>query len=174
MMITDRVFRRWRIMLYPMAGALLLANALFWLLIVSPLQTQRDDVTDEHQRRLSILSSIQGASKDPLRRATNYLAALADAEESVKIMQTLAEKSERHGIALQEISFKPGMLQKTLPQTAEFVVPASGGYKQIEAYLLDLLSEHRFLELTSLSIQRHRVGDGVVEARMQFTLYLSP
>ena len=54
----------------------------------------------------------------------------------------------------------------------EIVLPVHGTYPQVRVFLAQVLTKIPHLALQSVSFERQKVGDAMIEANIRLTLYL--
>lgn len=133
------------------------------------------------ERKIDDLRALQGTGAAPRARAPQenlaetlrqFAAAFPAEAEVAGLLRQLYGLGERAGLHLTqgEYRYVPadalGMVQYHV------TLPVSGRYPQIRQFLGAALAEVPWAAVTQVHLQRERVGDGRIDARIELTLHL--
>lgn len=93
------------------------------------------------------------------------------AEQQVRTLFGLAAKT---GLTLRQGEYKSGYERAAGVATYQIMLPVKGSYKAVWQFAMLALSSIPFASLDDISFKREAIGDAAVEARLRFTLYLTP
>lgn len=155
------------------------------LVIIPPLYFSALVPAQEHleEMRRSVLAlrdqaKASGATGYILQRPDEQLAAFyrvfPEERNSPKLLEKLAALAEKNGLSLNEGEYqavpdKGGRLLRF-----QMMLPVTGEYRQIRAFLSALSVEIPALALENVQFSRQNVADSAVEARIRLALYLEP
>lgn len=153
------------------------------LVILPPFYFSALVPAQEHleETRRSVLALREQASAGKsvgyvLQRPDEQLAAFyrvfPEERNSPQLLEKLAALAEKNGLSLNEGEYK------ALPDKGgrllrfQMVLPVTGEYRQIRAFLTELSAEIPALALENVQFSRQNVSDAAVEARIRLALYL--
>ncbi|MDF0731749.1 type 4a pilus biogenesis protein PilO [Pseudomonas entomophila] len=138
---------------------------------VRTLQASEADARAQVQRvlrgELKVAARPEQQTLDSLRQ---QLPGQPQASELIERLYRLAS-AERISLARGEYAL--GVDPKTQLARYQIVLPVRGSYPQIRGFLQALLGQLPTLVLEDLELQRKRIGDSELNARLRMTLYLS-
>ncbi|WP_071323347.1 hypothetical protein [Janthinobacterium sp. 1_2014MBL_MicDiv] len=136
---------------------------------MSGLQQRVAQAKAAHGGRLMQLPAADGAIEQ-LRQYYQFF----PAKETLGVwMGRLYETAAENGIALDQGQYQLSHDGKGKLWRYEIVLPVHGSYPQVRAFLAQVLAKIPHLALQSVSFERQKVGDAMVEANIRLTLYLS-
>lgn len=109
---------------------------------------------------------------DPAEPVRRFAAAFPDEREVAPLLARLYAIGEREGVRLAQAEYRfveadaLGMVQYRLS------LPVSGSYPRIRSFVGAVLSEVPWAAVTQIGLQRERVGQGRIDARIEVTLHL--
>lgn len=109
---------------------------------------------------------------DPAEPVRRFAAAFPDERELAPLLARLYALGERAGVRLAQAEYRfvepdaLGMVQYRLS------LPVSGPYPRIRSFVGAVLSEVPWAAVTQIGLQRERVDQGRIDARIEVTLHL--
>jgi hypothetical protein len=91
-------------------------------------------------------------------------------EQQVKTLFALADKA---GLTLSQADYKLAEDKNGHYRTYQVLMPVKGNYSAIRRFCESTLLAIPFASLDEMSFKRDAVGNGTLEARLRFTIYLS-
>lgn len=156
------------------AFGLLAGGALFLFLALKPLEARNEQLDRQLAR-----SVPQDAALDPAGMRAATPAAKLEAfyrffeteKKTTDWLGRLHSIGKAAGVVLRAADYR--MLQTGTPiERYEIVLPVTGGYAQIRAFLKRALAEIPVLSLDQVNFRRARANDIVVQADVRLTLHL--
>ncbi|MNT78114.1 hypothetical protein D3C72_2173220 [compost metagenome] len=89
------------------------------------------------------------------------------------MIERLYRLASAERISLARGEYALGIDPKTQLARYQIVLPVRGSYPQIRGFIKGLLKQLPTLVLEDLELQRKRIGDSELNARLRMTLYLS-
>lgn len=93
--------------------------------------------------------------------------------QASELIERLYHLASAEHISLARGEYALGIDPKTQLARYQIVLPVRGSYPQIRGFLKGLLKQLPTLVLEDLELQRKRIGDSELNARLRMTLYLS-
>ena len=93
--------------------------------------------------------------------------------QASELIERLYHLASAEHISLARGEYALGIDPKTQLARYQIVLPVRGSYPQIRGFLKGLLGQLPTLVLEDLELQRKRIGDSELNARLRMTLYLS-
>ncbi|WP_449432730.1 type 4a pilus biogenesis protein PilO [Pseudomonas putida] len=93
--------------------------------------------------------------------------------QASELIERLYQLASAQNISLSRGEYALGIDPKTQLARYQIVLPVRGSYPQIRGLLDGLLGQLPTLVLEDLELQRKRIGDSELNARLRMTLYLS-
>ena len=93
--------------------------------------------------------------------------------QASELIERLYHLASAEHISLARGEYALGVDPKTQLARYQIVLPVRGSYPQIRAFIKGLLKQLPTLVLEDLELQRKRIGDSELNARLRMTLYLS-
>ncbi|GMV58933.1 MAG: hypothetical protein AMXMBFR72_20340 [Betaproteobacteria bacterium] len=109
---------------------------------------------------------------DPAEPVRRFAAAFPDEREVAPLLARLYAIGEREGVRLAQAEYRfvepdaLGMVQYRLS------LPVNGSYPSIRRFVGAVLGEVPWAAVTQIGLQRERVGQGRIDARIEVTLHL--
>lgn len=157
-----------------LASIALLAGAAFFLFFtLKPLEARNGEL----ERQLAV-NSRQNLSSDPFIRASTPAAKIAAFYHFLKTEQQTTDwlarlhaAGQTAGLDLRSADYR---LQKTGTRIEryEIMLPVSGNYAQIRAFLANALAGIPVLSLDEVKFRKARAADASVQAELRLTLHL--
>lgn len=132
-------------------------------------------------QQVAALEAARSEGRAPVRRASTddrgeqlrrFATEFPEEGEVAALLARLYGMGERAGVRLAQGEYRfhepdaLGMVQYKV------VLPVSGTYPRIRQFVGTVLAEAPWVAITQLNLQRERVGQGQVEARLELTLHL--
>lgn len=89
------------------------------------------------------------------------------------LLKTLHALAQKHGIALDRADFKFGRTEGDKLLRYEITLPVKCGYLDLRSFIDEAARQLPTMGLGGISLKREAVGDSMVQARLNFILYLS-
>ncbi|AFK72919.1 pilus assembly protein PilO [Pseudomonas putida SJTE-1] len=93
--------------------------------------------------------------------------------QASELIERLYRLASAERISLARGEYALGIDPKTQLARYQIVLPVRGSYPQIRGFIKGLLKQLPTLVLEDLELQRKRIGDSELNARLRMTLYLS-
>lgn len=168
--------RRWIFLFgWPgVAGAgLLVACLVFYGSAIRPLQSRLEAA---HQVAVELQGQAQRGAKrreqTPTEQLAEFYRAFPNEKDLLSWMEKIFTLAQNQGISLDQGEYKLNRDKAGKLVRFQMVLPIKGEYPQIRKYLDSLLTEIPVVSLEHLQLERQKVGDPVLEARISLALYL--
>ena len=149
----------------------------FYLFAVIPL----DRALDETRQHAAIMqqnfkqiqrSKLESLKQTPSGQLDLFNAYFPNENTSTDTLEKLIEIAVKSGLTATEAQYKlvtsnPGKLL-----TYQISLPIKGKYPDVLQFVFSSLNQVHNLSLDNVQMQRQKVGDGVLDATLIFTLYL--
>ncbi|MFZ5541625.1 MAG: hypothetical protein ACOY5V_17995 [Pseudomonadota bacterium] len=115
---------------------------------------------------------LRAPAADPAEPVRRFAAAFPDEREVTALLARLYAISEREGVRLARAEYRfvepdaLGMVQYRVS------LPVNGSYPSIRRFVGAVLGEVPWAAVTQIGLQRERVGQGRIDARIEVTLHL--
>lgn len=151
------------------AVALFAGAALFLVLVLRPLEVRNDLLQDELAR--SERQAQPGRASAGARLAAFYRY-FETGETATDWLARLNAIGASTGVQVRSAEYR---MQKTGTRIEryEMVLPLTGSYPQIRAFLRTALAEIPVLSLDQVTLRRERAQDGAVQAEARMTFHLA-
>lgn len=151
--------------------ALLAIAALFFFLAVKPLESRSAVLEGELARVERLAPGGRGAGAAGSRLATFYRY-FETGEAATDWLARLNAIGAQAGVQIRSADYR---LQKTGTRLEryEMILPLTGSYPQIRAFLAQALAEIPVLSLDQVTIKKERAQGGAVQAEARMTLHLA-
>lgn len=153
---------------------LTLGCALFQYLIVVPLQARVQVLQYEAviQSRKPKTRSIQVTEPSPSSDLVQFYRSFPEQAALTDAMSKLYNAATQQNLALEQGEYRLAPERDSKLTRYDVTLPVKGGYLQIRKFLAQSLTEMPALALESVSFSRQRADESMVNAQLQFTLYL--
>jgi Tfp pilus assembly protein PilO len=156
--------------------ALLLGAVLFYVATVPSSQARltelRQATASLHERLQRAAGSFDDFARTPEEQLANFYGAFPAIGATPDLLDKIYRAAARRGLTLQQGEYRTKRDRSSLLTRYQISLPVSGPYLQVREFLADVLRQIPFLALDNVSFQREKIGESVVEARVNFTLYL--
>lgn len=125
-----------------------------------------------HERLQRAAGSFDDNARTPEEQLANFYAAFPLREVAPDLLGRLYETAARHGVTLSKGEYRPKRESGSLLTRYQITLPVNGHYLKVRAFLGESLRKNPFLALDNVTVQRAKINDPVVDARIQLTLYL--
>jgi hypothetical protein len=143
-----------------------------------------------HQRLLAQQANLQDVQALVARRARqtqsapvrlpeaqqnlqNFSAALGDVEKTERYLTTMFSEADKQELVLEQAEYKLSYDKNGRFYTYSIKLPVSGSYAALRNFCIDLLLALPFASLDAVSFKRRDSNQATLEAKLNFTLYLS-
>ena len=92
--------------------------------------------------------------------------------QALSTVERLHRSATERGLSLASGEYRVLAATASAPQRYQIVLPVTGAYPRIRAWLADAMNAQPGLALEELSFSRNGVSDAQVQARVRWTLYL--
>lgn len=138
---------------------------------VQPLRTQIAEMraADARTGRAPVAPPPGQDDRDRLR---GFVSAFPDAHELPRLLESLYEMAQRSGIHLAQGEYRLQTADALGIANYRITLPVTGAYPRVRKFLALSLAEIPGVALTHLNLQRERIAEGQIDARVELTLYL--
>jgi len=157
------------------AGMALIATSVsFWMLAVVPANGQVADLRAQavarldSQRRLPPLEQ----NADPASQLRQFYAFFTREQAVESWLARLYDIGDRDGLLLRQAEYQVAQAGGLKLSRYRIVLPVTGTYPQLKHFLATTLAEIPIIALDRVTLHKRKAGDPVVDANLQFTLYL--
>jgi Tfp pilus assembly protein PilO len=160
-----------------LAGLALLVLALGWAGNRLPdgyarLSDLQRNTASLHERLQRVAGSFDNAALTPQEQLTNFYSAFPDRRTVSDHLEGLYRTAAVHGVTLSQGEYRAKRESEGMLVRYQIALPVSGHYLSVRKFLNESLKLNPFLALDNVSVQRNKINDTTVEARLQLTLYL--
>jgi Tfp pilus assembly protein PilO len=156
--------------------ALILFAALFYWMLVPSAQARlaelRQATATLHERLQRAAGSFDDAASTPEEQLGNFYGAFPAIETAPDLLGKIYRAAERRGLTLMQGEYRAKPERSGLLTRYQIMLPVSGPYLQVREFLAEVLRQIPFIALDNVSFQREKIGETIVEARINLTLYL--
>lgn len=135
------------------------------------VRQQARDLREQARRAPPARPVLDDETRAALRQQS-LQARLADPLAALQVVEQLHRSAAARGLLLASGEYRVMPAAGSLPQRYQIVLPVSGSYPLLRAWLADAMNAQPGLALDELSLSRNTVGDTVLQARVRWTLYL--
>lgn len=128
--------------------------------------------TTLHQRLQRAAGSFDDKARTPEEQLANFYAAFPARGMAPDLLGRLYDTAARHGVTLTQGEYRAKREAGSALVRYQISLPVNGHYLKVRDFLGDALRHNPFLALDNVTVQRARINDPVVEARIALTLYL--
>lgn len=154
-----------------LAGLGLLAAAL--LLQVFQVATLRQTIHAQHAHLAALREAAVRREATPAPPPTlNPLAALPPAGEASQLIGDVERLAHAHGLALPRGQYSVSPLTGTSLQRWQLVLPLTGSYPALHAFIATALERLPNLTLDELKLKRDRIESGELQAELRLSLFV--
>jgi len=156
---------------------LVLMVVCFYLLAVVPL----DRSLEETRRHAAIMQQnfkqIQRSKIDSLKQTPSgqldlFNAYFPNENTATDTLEKLIDIAVKSGLTATEAQYKLGTSNPGKLLTYQISLPIKGKYPEVLQFIFSSLNQVHNLSLDNVQLQRQKVGDGILDATLIFTLYL--
>lgn len=173
----------------PLAAAfvLIVVSALVYLLHILPMLDQEKENFDQTEAQIAIQSNPgmnHQASQLPVNtsmqnKVTIFYDRFPTADTLPDLLEKINLEAESHQLTLDKGDYKLKLL-RTKKQTFanrlvpyEITLPIQGDYRHIRTFINQLLATLPMLAITDVQMQRERIENKMIEARLRLVLFFS-
>ena len=152
-------------------AGLLVACAAFWFSGVQRIEREAAVLRAE----LALAGSQPRAGTGPRRSGelpANFYGYFASRDEAFAALQAIFVAAELEGLELETGEYRLGRERGSRLLRYQIVFPVKGSYPKIRRFVARALNEAPGVALDDLSLRRDSAQSNVLEARIQFTMYL--
>ncbi len=170
------------------AFVLIIVSVFAYLMHILPMLDQIDQNLAETEAQLALQSSPQAQQNIATSVPTNasakdkvaqFYARFPTADTLPDLLEKINLEAESHQLALDKGDYKLKLLKtknksfanKLVPY--EITLPIQGSYNDIYAFINQLLSTLPMLAITDVQMQRDRIENKMIEARLRLVLFFS-
>lgn len=159
-----------------LALALLAFEAPFYSYAVAPALDERAKLRAQvvtAPRTIIAPSEPFPVDTDPRVDLVKFYAALARPSDAPDLLRRLHRNAEDQGLLLRQAEYHPARDPEGKLMRYQILLPAKGTYPELRRFLAKASRELPGLAIDSVNFQRQHIGDAVVEAQINLTLFLS-
>lgn len=149
----------------------LLAVAVLLQLALVPQLQERVDARTAAAAAASVRKP-QRLNDDPGRQLQEFYRHFATGDALPEHLATLHGVAQAHGIALNAGEYRLLRDRDAKLTRYQVTLPVQGSYPDVRRFVAAALQSLPLAALDHVSFERKRIGDGNIEAQVQFTLYL--
>lgn len=154
---------------------LLIWTVAFELFFVRPLESNISALKAEAEI-LSVQSKVAVTQEKPLDPAEQLMGFYKFFPKQLDVTEAIAmlyNAATQNNINLDQADYHLGQGRDDKLLRYEIALPIKGGYVQVRKFIAQSLQEIPNLSLDSISFNRAKIGDTLVDAELKFTFYLS-
>jgi len=125
-----------------------------------------------HERLQRAAGSFDDKARTPEEQLANFYAAFPARGAAPDLLGRIYATAARHGVTLSQGEYRPKRESGSLLTRYQITLPVNGHYLKVRDFLGESLRKNPFLALDHITVQRAKINDPMVEARIQLTLYL--
>jgi Tfp pilus assembly protein PilO len=159
------------------AGLLLIVlAAVCYGALVPPAQARlaelRNATATLHERLHRAAGSFDDSARTPEEQLANFYGAFPAIETAPDLLDKIYRAAAHRGLTLMQGEYRTKHERSSLLTRYQIALPVTGPYTQVREFIAEVLRKIPFVALDNVSFQRERIGEPVVEARINMTLYL--
>jgi hypothetical protein len=158
-----------------MGLGLLAFSMMFYLSAIRPLESQLDDTRQQAQalgKYVQPAKPVDEASANPAEKLSGFYKFFPKTSSTPDWLAKIYSAAELQNLVLQQGEYRLVHDANGRLVHYEIFFPVKGDYVQIRKFLARIMSEIPYLSLDSISFQRQKIGDAVVESQIKLTLFL--
>jgi len=158
-------------------GAGLLAAALlFYAIAVLPVAAESDALGREiaalEAARAPVAEGVREKPSDPVRQLAEFYRFFPKSSQAPDDLAKLHALAAVHQVQLDQGTYRLVRDRVGKLLMYEIALPVKGDYPQLRKFMSQALTEIPYLSLDSVSFQRQKAGDTMLESQIKFTLFL--
>lgn len=157
-------------------GLVILASALFGSAVLpaqSRLEAGRIEETRLREQQQRIDAGLEKRAMTPVERLDAFYALFPLQTDAAAAIEKIYAAAESKGVTLPRGEYGLTVDPKTNLARYRIVLPVQAGYQQVRGFLAQALRDVPTLALDDLELQREKIGDPQVQAKIYMTLYLA-
>lgn len=135
---------------------------------IHPLAEQIDELRATTQRA----PRAAPQTPDPAEPLLRFAAGFPEERELAQALARLYALGERAGLRLSQAEYRHGDPDVLGIVQHRIALPVGGSYPQIRQFVAALLEDLPGAAVTQLTLQRERIGQARIDARLELTLYV--
>jgi hypothetical protein len=141
-----------------------------------PLSPPRWRARSPHSKPRATHPAADGAREkpsDPVRQLAEFYRFFPKSSQAPDDLAKLHALAAVHGVQLDQGTYR--LLRDRVGKLSmyEIALPVKGDYSQLRKFMSQALTEIPYLSLDSVSFQRQKAGDTMLESQIKFTLFLA-
>lgn len=108
------------------------------------------------------------------QRISSFTNNLGEYQSSEQFLQVIFNNASKAGIILSSAEYRSPAETNDQFRRYQLTLPLKGSYSQIRQFCRDTLIALPFASLDEISFKREVIGNSLLEARLRFTLHLTP
>lgn len=158
-------------------AAILLASLLFYAAAVLPVAAEsaslaREVTALETARQAAPADGAREKPSDPVRQLAEFYRFFPKSSQAPDDLAKLHALAASHQVQLDQGTYRLLRDRAGKLSMYEIALPVKGDYPQLRKFMSQALAEIPYLSLDSVSFQRQKAGDTMLESQMKFTLFL--
>lgn len=156
--------------------ALAIAGLAIYMLAVLPAERQAQAKVEQlaHARMqpasAAVTAPVHMGDRDVLAQFYGQFPAMRNLPDMLQLLHALARK---HEITLERGDFKFGKTEGDKLFRYQITLPVKCSYLNLRGFIDDAAHKLPTMGLSEISLKRESVGDGAVQAKLDFVMYLS-
>jgi hypothetical protein len=153
-------------------AGVLVACAAFWFAGVQREEREAASLRGELARATAQPRAAAAGAQRGGASMANFYGYFASRDEAFAALQAIYAAAEVEGIDLETGEYRLGRERGSRLLRYQIVFPVKGSYPKIRRFVARALNEAPGVALDDLTLRRESAQSNVLEARVQFTLYL--
>jgi hypothetical protein len=172
------VQRRWRrLSREALLGLGLLALCLgFYLAAVRPAQAHLDQLRAEqqahHEQRQRTARALRVDQDTPGEQLAAYYKFFPGTRSAPQWLEKIYNAARAQHLVLDQGEYRPIPERTGRLLRYQITLPLRGSYAQLRNFLATVLTDVPAASLDHISVERHKIGDPTINAKIKLTLYL--
>lgn len=156
---------------------LLAASLLFYATAVLPVARDRSaltlEIAEAESARESLKAGARGAATNPAQQLAQFYRFFPSINQALDGLAVVHAIAAIHAVQLEQGSYRMVRDRGTRLWLYEVTLPVKGDYPQLRRFLSQVLTDIPHLTLDSVTFQRQKAADGMLESQIKFTLFFA-
>ena len=159
-----------------MLGAMLLMLGIFaYVWVLRPAQAQRDHIaTEVSAQRIQATRPERAEERgdNPAQSLNEFYAFFPQANTTPEWLGAIQQAANKYGLQLEQGEYRATTQQLGKLVRYSVTLPVRGEYRQVRRFIAEVLNDMPHASLEGLNLQRQKITDPDVEAKIILALYL--
>lgn len=147
----------------------------FYMGVLAPTQTARDQLTIDlaaAQAKARNASATTVTTDSPTEQLASFYKFFPAQTTAPQWLNKIYSAARRHGLQLAQGDYHATQENTGRLLRYQITLPVKGSYSQLRHFIDTVLSDIPHLALNNISFERQKIGEGLIEGKIKFTLYL--